>query len=97
MLLINHGGPEMLHYGEAPDPTAEHGQPLVNRRPVTLCGRQSRTSDPPEWRPTWRIARGKAVFRVHLYCVTGWLREVSFLNRGLGLHFQPTPSKSLVG
>ena len=46
--------------------------------------RQSRTSDPPEWRPARRIARGKAVFRVHLYCI--WLRGVSFLFRALGLH-----------
>ena len=112
---------------------------------VDRCGR---TSDPPEWRPTRRIARGKAVFRVDLYCVTRWLRGVSFLSdsyageilkilprlsidlrqrakaanaaalvamllpdlsvrfwiyglddcrRALGLHFQPIPSKSLVG
>ena len=71
--------------------------PETSQRPVRLCGRQSRTSDPPEWRPTRRIARGKAVFRVDLYCITRWLRGVSFLNRGLGLHFQPVPSKSLVG
>jgi len=69
----------------------------LTSRQALLCGRQSRASDSPEWRPTRRIARGKAVFRVDLYCVTGWLRGVSFLNRGLGLHFQPTPSKSLVG
>ena len=53
-----------------------------------------RTSDPPEWRPTRRIACWKAVFRVDLYCITRRLRGVRSLNRGLGLHFQPVPSAS---
>jgi len=30
VLLINHGGPEMLRYGEAPDPTAGPGQVVVD-------------------------------------------------------------------
>ncbi len=30
MLLINHGGPEMLRYGEAPDPTAGPGEVVVD-------------------------------------------------------------------
>jgi len=30
VLLINHGGPEMLRYGEAPDPTAGPGEVLVD-------------------------------------------------------------------
>ena len=30
LLLINHGGPEMLRYGEAPDPTAGPGQVVVD-------------------------------------------------------------------
>jgi hypothetical protein len=76
----------------AGEKSSGQGQPLVYRlRPVRLCGRQSRTSDPPDWRPTRRIARGKAVFRVDLYCITGWLRGVSFLNRALGLHFSTDP------
>jgi len=30
MLLINHGGPEMLRYGEAPNPTAGLGEVVVD-------------------------------------------------------------------
>jgi NADPH:quinone reductase-like Zn-dependent oxidoreductase len=30
VLLINHGGPQMLHYGEAPDPTAGPGEVVVD-------------------------------------------------------------------
>jgi NADPH:quinone reductase-like Zn-dependent oxidoreductase len=30
ILLLNHGGPEMLRYGEAPDPTASHGEVVVD-------------------------------------------------------------------
>jgi len=30
VLLINHGGPEMLRYGEAPDPTAGPGEVVVD-------------------------------------------------------------------
>jgi NADPH:quinone reductase-like Zn-dependent oxidoreductase len=30
VLLIQHGGPEMLHYGDAPDPTAERGEVIVD-------------------------------------------------------------------
>jgi hypothetical protein len=44
VLLINHGGPEMLRYGEAPDPTAGPArwwstftQP-ASTRPITRCG-----------------------------------------------------------
>ncbi len=30
VLLMSHGGPEMLHYGEAPDPTAGSGEVVVD-------------------------------------------------------------------
>ena len=30
MLLVKHGGPEMLTYGEAPDPTAGPGEVLID-------------------------------------------------------------------
>jgi NADPH:quinone reductase-like Zn-dependent oxidoreductase len=30
VLLMNHGGPEMLRYGEVPDPTAGPGEILVD-------------------------------------------------------------------
>jgi NADPH:quinone reductase-like Zn-dependent oxidoreductase len=30
MLLTGHGGPEMLRYGEAPDPTAGAGEVVVD-------------------------------------------------------------------
>jgi NADPH:quinone reductase-like Zn-dependent oxidoreductase len=30
VLMINHGGPEMLRYGEAPDPTAGPGEVAVD-------------------------------------------------------------------
>jgi len=30
MLLIKHGGPEMLNYGEAPDPTAGPGEVVID-------------------------------------------------------------------
>lgn len=30
VLLMQHGGPEMLRYGDAPDPTAEPGEVLVD-------------------------------------------------------------------
>src|SRR5262249_32418920 len=30
MLLVKHGGPEMLNYGEAPDPTAGPGEVVVD-------------------------------------------------------------------
>jgi NADPH:quinone reductase-like Zn-dependent oxidoreductase len=30
VLLTNHGGPEMLRYGEAPDPTAGPGEVVVD-------------------------------------------------------------------
>ena len=30
VLLINHGGPEMLRYGEAPDPIAGPGEVVVD-------------------------------------------------------------------
>ena len=30
VLLMSHGGPEMLRYGDAPDPTAEPGEVVVD-------------------------------------------------------------------
>jgi NADPH:quinone reductase-like Zn-dependent oxidoreductase len=30
VLLMNHGGPEMLRYGDAPDPTAGPGEVVVD-------------------------------------------------------------------
>jgi NADPH:quinone reductase-like Zn-dependent oxidoreductase len=30
MLLVKHGGPEMLNYGEAPDPTAGPGKVVID-------------------------------------------------------------------
>ncbi|MGB8610050.1 MAG: hypothetical protein WCD60_00195, partial [Pseudolabrys sp.] len=45
VLLTNHGGPEMLRYGEAPDPTAGPGEVVVDvyaaSVPPTLrCGKE---------------------------------------------------------
>ena len=36
VLLINHGGPEMLRYGEAPDPTAGPGEVVVDNHAVSV-------------------------------------------------------------
>ena len=36
VLLMNHGGPEMLRYGEAPDPTAGPGEILVDIHAASL-------------------------------------------------------------
>ena len=44
MLLIKHGGPEMLRYGEAPDPTTAPGEVVVDIHaarstlPIARCG-----------------------------------------------------------
>jgi NADPH:quinone reductase-like Zn-dependent oxidoreductase len=38
MLLINHGGPEMLRYGEAPDPTAGPGEVVVDVHAASVNG-----------------------------------------------------------
>jgi NADPH:quinone reductase-like Zn-dependent oxidoreductase len=38
MLLTNHGGPEMLRYGEAPDPTAGPGEVLVDIHAASVNG-----------------------------------------------------------
>jgi NADPH:quinone reductase-like Zn-dependent oxidoreductase len=35
-LLMNHGGPEMLRYGEAPDPIAGPGEILVDIHAASL-------------------------------------------------------------
>ena len=36
VVLMNHGGPEMLRYGEAPDPTAGTGEILVDIHAASL-------------------------------------------------------------
>jgi NADPH:quinone reductase-like Zn-dependent oxidoreductase len=36
VLLTNHGGPEMLHYGDAPDPTAGPGEVVVDIHAASL-------------------------------------------------------------
>jgi NADPH:quinone reductase-like Zn-dependent oxidoreductase len=36
MLLIKHGGPEMLNYGEAPDPTAGLGEVVIDIRAASV-------------------------------------------------------------
>jgi NADPH:quinone reductase-like Zn-dependent oxidoreductase len=36
VLLMNHGGPDMLLYGEAPDPTAGPGEILVDIHAASL-------------------------------------------------------------
>jgi NADPH:quinone reductase-like Zn-dependent oxidoreductase len=36
MLLINHGGPELLRYGEAADPTAGPGEVVVDIHAVSV-------------------------------------------------------------
>ena len=36
VLLMNHGGSEMLRYGEAPDPTAGPGEILVDIHAASL-------------------------------------------------------------
>jgi NADPH:quinone reductase-like Zn-dependent oxidoreductase len=38
MLLKNHGGPEMLRYGEAPDPTAGRGEVVVDIHAASVNG-----------------------------------------------------------
>src|SRR5664280_2690999 len=38
VLLMNHGGPEMLHYGEAPDPTAGPGDVVVDIHAASVNG-----------------------------------------------------------
>ena len=38
MLLTNHGGPEMLRYGEAPDPTAGPGEVIVDIHAASVNG-----------------------------------------------------------
>jgi NADPH:quinone reductase-like Zn-dependent oxidoreductase len=38
MLLIDHGGPEMLRYGEAPDPTAGPGEVVVDIHAASVNG-----------------------------------------------------------
>jgi NADPH:quinone reductase-like Zn-dependent oxidoreductase len=38
VLLINHGGPEMLRYGEAPDPTAGPGEVVVDVHAASVNG-----------------------------------------------------------
>jgi NADPH:quinone reductase-like Zn-dependent oxidoreductase len=38
MLLTNHGGPEMLRYGEAPDPTAGPGEVVVDIHAASVNG-----------------------------------------------------------
>jgi NADPH:quinone reductase-like Zn-dependent oxidoreductase len=38
MLLMNHGGPEMLHYGETPDPAAGRGDVVVDIHAASVNG-----------------------------------------------------------
>jgi len=38
VLLMNHGGPEMLHYGEAPDPKAGPGEVVVDIHAASVNG-----------------------------------------------------------
>src|SRR5664280_3770477 len=38
VLLMKHGGPEMLHYGEAPDPTAGPGDVVVDIHAASVNG-----------------------------------------------------------
>ena len=38
VLLMNHGGPEMLRYGEAPDPTADPGEVVVGIHAASVNG-----------------------------------------------------------
>jgi NADPH:quinone reductase-like Zn-dependent oxidoreductase len=38
VLLMNHGGPEMLHYGEAPDPKAGPGEIVVDIHAASVNG-----------------------------------------------------------
>jgi NADPH:quinone reductase-like Zn-dependent oxidoreductase len=38
VLLTNHGGPEMLRYGEAPDPTAGPGEVVVDNHAASING-----------------------------------------------------------
>ena len=38
MLLMNHGGPEMLRYGEAPDPVAGPGEVVVDIHAASVNG-----------------------------------------------------------
>ena len=38
ILLMNHGGPEMLRYGEAPDPTAGSGEVVVDIHAASVNG-----------------------------------------------------------
>src|SRR5665811_1108766 len=38
VLLMNHGGPEMLHYGDAPDPVAGPGEAVVDIHAASVNG-----------------------------------------------------------
>ena len=49
MLLTNHGGPEMMRYGEAPDPKAGPGEVVVDIHAASVNG-----ADP-------KVRRGKAI------------------------------------
>ncbi len=52
VLLINHGGPEMLRYGEAPDPTVAPGEVVVDVHAASVNG-----ADP-------KVRRGKGRYRL---------------------------------
>jgi len=52
MLLSNHGGPEMLRYGEAPDPVAGPGEVVVDIHAASVNG-----ADP-------KVRRGKGRYRL---------------------------------
>ena len=52
MLLTNHGGPEMLRYGEAPDPVAGPGEVVVDIHAASVNG-----ADP-------KVRRGKGRYQL---------------------------------
>jgi NADPH:quinone reductase-like Zn-dependent oxidoreductase len=52
MLLLEHGGPEMLRYGEAPDPTAGSGEVVVDTHAASVNG-----ADP-------KVRRGKGRYKL---------------------------------
>ena len=55
MLLMNHGGPEMLHYGETPDPAAGRGDVVVDIHAASVNG-----ADP-------KVRRGNGPYKLNQF------------------------------
>ena len=66
MLLMGHGGPEMLRYGEAPDPKAGPGEVVVDIHAASVNG-----ADP-------KVRRGNGRYKLEQIPSYSWPR---FLRR----------------